>query len=493
MADHEVRTANTMNDAPRPSARSGFLRGLGFSLGGLFLLVAFFYTEEDLRGWLAWQNCRHALAAKGEVLNWNAYIPPPVPDDQNFFKAPKMTEWFVRPKQVGHHPDRLDLRDNPANDLTDRLGNPDTTATNLNEAAATKYLAWSDQFQPDLDSIREALKRPYARMDSDYSMPFEIPIPNFVTVRVVAQTLAQRAKCDLLLGQPDQALRELTLLHDLRHLLEAAPSGKPVTLVAAMVDGAITGLYVNTIAGGLQSHAWRQPQLEALQNQLAHIHLIPLVVEALTKTELAASCHSAEVVPLFKWLNLGKSRPESRGAKVLDWLWPRGWTYQNMINIVRLQQRTLAGFDLEHDVVLPGKLDAAKREVDAFDKSSDHHSPYKILAAIAIPSFSRALQTTAHNQTMANEAQIVCALERYRLAHGEYPGALDALAPQLIDKLPHDLIGGEPLQYRRLYGGSFLLYSVGWNETDDDGPIAPMKDGRMDLENGDWVWQYPPI
>ena len=75
-----------------------------------------------------------------------------------------------------------------------------------------KYLAWSDQFEPDFDLIREALKRPYARMDGDYSVPYEIPIPNFVAVRVVAQTLAQRAKCDLLLGQPDKALQELTLV-----------------------------------------------------------------------------------------------------------------------------------------------------------------------------------------------------------------------------------------------------------------------------------------
>ncbi len=65
--------------------------------------------------------------------------------------------------------------------------------------------------------------------------------------------------------------------------------------------------------------------------------------------------------------------------------------------------------------------------------------------------------------------------------------------PQYMDKLPHDLIGGEPLQYRRASGGNFLLYSVGWNETDDEGQMAPKKEGHMDLENGDWVWQYPPI
>ncbi|HTV75728.1 MAG TPA: hypothetical protein VMD57_01930, partial [Candidatus Baltobacteraceae bacterium] len=175
------------------------LRRLLFIFLGLAVLIAIFYAEEDLRGWLAWKNCKHELAARGEVLDWNTYIPAPVPDDQNFFKAPKMAGWFVRGQSF-------------TNELSDRLRNADTTATNLNDAAAAKYLAWSDQFQPDFDLIREALKRPYARMDGDYSIPYQQPIPNFVTVRIVAQTLAQRAKCDLQLGRPDKALQELTLL-----------------------------------------------------------------------------------------------------------------------------------------------------------------------------------------------------------------------------------------------------------------------------------------
>lgn len=50
-------------------------------------LIAIFYTEEDWRGKRAWKNCKRELEAKGAVLDWNAYIPAPVPDDQNFFTA----------------------------------------------------------------------------------------------------------------------------------------------------------------------------------------------------------------------------------------------------------------------------------------------------------------------------------------------------------------------------------------------------------------------
>ena len=109
------------------------------------------------------------------------------------------------------------------------------------------------------------------------------------------------------------------------------------------------------------------------------------------------------------------------------------------------------------------------------------------MAAIVIPNTAKATQTLAFNQTKANEAQIACALERYRLAHGEYPGTLDALVPQLIEKLPHDLIGGNPVIYRPTAEGKFLLYSIGWNETDDGG-----QDGGNDFTIGDWVWKNQP-
>ena len=68
---------------------------------------------------------------------------------------------------------------------------------------------------------------------------------------------------------------------------------------------------------------------------------------------------------------------------------------------------------------------------------------------------------------------------------------LDALVPQFVEKLPCDLIGGQPLKYRRTDDGNFLLYSIGWNETDDGGKTASGRNGSVDDDSPDWVWQYP--
>jgi hypothetical protein len=164
---------------------------------------------------------------------------------------------------------------------------------------------------------------------------------------------------------------------------------------------------------------------------------------------------------------------------------PRGWIYQNIATSARLVHQQTEGCDSVNSLIQPQQFGDLTHELNAIAR------PYKFIAAGIIPNLTKTWQVTAANQTMVNEAQIVCALERYHLAHGEYPETLDALVPQFIGKLPHDIIGGQPLHYRPEAGGKFLLYSVGWNEADDDGQVVLKPDGSEDREKGDWVWQYP--
>ena len=418
-------------------------QGMRRTLAGLAILAtltAIFYSEEDWRSKRAWDNCKRELEAKGEVLDWSAYIPPPVPDDQNFFKAPKMAAWFVKlPAMPNQWLSTNDFKE--AAEFSKRLqANKSTSATITTESAARDYLGWSDKLQPELDEIREALKRPCAIIPGDYSNPPVVPMPNFVQVRAVAQMLVQRTKCYLLLGQPDKALQELTLLNDSRRLLEAAPAGKPMTLVSAMINVAISGMYVDTVAYGLQQHAWQEPQLAALQQQLKGINLTPFVAAAFEEED-AARTHAFEADSVYKNVNLlslysmavmfDDASDSDTGTflqRIKFWqrlknsafmyleLAPSGWRYQNQVTCAKIESRTLDGFDLEHDTISPRIFDEVGRTVNQF---SSHRTPFNLWAAIVVPNVTKATQALAHNQTMVNEAQIACALERYRLTHGE--------------------------------------------------------------------------
>ena len=573
--------------------------------------VAIFYAEEDWRGKRAWENCKHELEAKGAVLDWDKFIPPSVPDDQNFFtystnillrfhrsqtdaqgEAAAKLQWLrlpefgsnsfpvfdstksqppvvanliisptavagresgtnklvvmlnavTAPEQVRNlmqatvgrsvngaagfkfsefqlsnlAPARIVLRtDTPpsvsdlenlvSSDLATNLGRLRivatvdkavfrVTLTDVHITAAVDYLKWSDQFVPAFDDVRAALNRPYAIIPGDYSVSWRIPMPNFVTMRSLAQTLAQRTQCYLLLGQPEKALHELFLMHDVCRILEKPPTGQPETLVEAMINVAIAGLYVNTIQDGLRLHAWQEPQLVAIQKQLQETRLLPVVNGAfrMGQVSIVSIGEKSNASMIFTGDILGVDRKKAWYERLWSHRYdaiPRGWMYQNIkYAVATLEQPIIDCFDPANAEVYPKKLDAASARLN---KSFEHWSLFHYLAAISIPNFTKAFQNCAYNQTLANEAQIVCALERYKLANGRYPETLDALVPQFIGKLPADIIGGEPLPYRRTDDGKFLLYSVGWNETDDGGVTVRDKSGYEDKTKGDWVWQYP--
>ncbi len=550
-------------------------------------LVAVFYTVENWRGKRAWERSRRELEAKGEVFDWTAYIPGPVPDDQNFFKAPQMREWFVKGSMLDLLPSRapqsasvpspfalpprkdtslvvaevsIITADAPVNSLRadtvlrfadpagreqaakllrERIGPcafgarqcllvaqpvsqikplqlalqakavptlkelaaffPQTPVTNLPMAysdvevqpvgsnqfhillkapvyGAADYLSWTEPLTANFDLVRKALERPYARIDCDYEQPFAIAIPDFVRIRNVVQLLSQRAQAYLLLGQSEPAWQELSMIHDLSGVLLSKPSGKPITLISAMIDVAVAGLYASVVEDGLRLHAWREAQLAAIQRQLKATDLLQPVVEAF-REERAATWRTFETTPRGELVKLFS--PDTAEKLALTWI-PRGWFYQNMALGARIEQDVIDTLDVTNQLVRPHLVD---KHYSGLEARLRKRSPYNFLVAIAIPNFMRAVQTAARNQTSLNEARVACGLERCRLATGQYPERLEGLSPQWVESIPHDLIGGQPLKYRRSNEGGFVLYSVGWNETDDGGVAGNSR------EQGDWVWE----
>src|SRR5207248_4735859 len=95
-----------------------------------------------------------------------------------------------------------------------------------------------------------------------------------------------------------------------------------------------------------------------------------------------------------------------------------------------------------------------------------HH---QLVAAMLLPALSNLPLKAATAQTITDQAALACALDRFRLANGQFPETLGALVPRFISQSPNDVITGESLKYRRTDDGQFILYSVGWNEKDDGG------------------------
>lgn len=435
-------------------------------MAALITLMAIIYARVDWYGKKVWEEDKREMAANGEVWDWSAFAPAPVAAEQNIFEAPKMTEWFGDERTIATGP-----LDKPiTNSFAQRFLNPDSTAEIKTEMAAARYVAWSDQFQDDFDTIGMALKRPYARIVADYSRPLAITLPNVSTLSAVVNTLVQRAKCHLILGQSDKAWQELMLLRNLRRMVER--QDKFITTEGAWMSREITRHSLQIISTGTELHAWQESQLAALQGELKNDDVIALQADALRcgRAILLCSAENGEIINA-QFRTAGDrfwTRVRKRSVSLIIGIAPRGSMYAHAAGLSKSFRIWINALTPADGIIHPG--DVSK----AFGNWKRAQQGLPLL-----------LQT----QTLINEGEIACALERYRLVHGEYPEAPQILVPHFIEKLPRDIINGEPFIYRRTQEGSFLLYSVGWDEKDDGGKIVSTKGQLKHQTFGDWVWK----
>jgi len=223
-------------------------------------------------------------------------------------------------------------------------------------------------------------------------------------------------------------------------------------------------------ARGLELHAWQEQQLAALQGELKDIDVIALHVKALR-------CGRAL---MFSAVENGDAAQFTTGHEGFS----TSLRHHSKFLLVRLAPHG----DIER--WFGPRIADLRKMIGSFTPADGILRPADLKQASAW--WGRAKQGTPAilwAQALVNEGQIACALERYRLTHQQYPETLDALVPSYIERLPGDFINGEPLKYRRAEDGNFLLYSVGWNETDDGGKAVADPAHPESLKEGDWVWR----
>jgi hypothetical protein len=508
-----------------------------FGLACFVTLMALFYAEEDWRGKHDWEKFKREGEATGEKFYLAEIIPPPVPDDQNFAMAPVFdaTDKLASRKWRNEHRNK----NFPANgsswdtNLVDRLEMcvtynndnwPTNSAGNWQTATVSDLTGWSDYYrtlaattnefpvaqQPQtpaqdvllalskydsvIEELRQASQRPHSQFPLDYDdeNPAEILLPHLAILKVCSQTLRLRATAELAAGQNEKALEDVKLLLRLTDSIRTEPF-----LISHLVRMAIFSIAFQPVYEGLAERKWSDAQLAALDVELAKFDFLSDYASAI-RGERACNIGVVEYLRRAhnKFRTFADLTGDTRGGLEIDWATvilscgPSGWFYQNELNCSRFFAKwDLPLVDAKEKLVSPAAVRAADK---AHEPEVLHRTPGHLLEAWLLPALGNAVKKFAEAQSSTDLARTAIALERFRLAHGEFPESLDALAPQFLAKLPHDVIGGQPLKYRRTNDGQFVLYSVGWNETDDGGVVIYRKGGTVpDISQGDWVWRYP--
>jgi hypothetical protein len=485
-------------------------------------LIVLFYAEEDIRGRLAWGQFKAQWEAKGEKFDLAAFIPPPVPDDQNFAMMPVVSTTYGQIlDRDGHHlsPPNTNVMNRLHMPLDSGDGGPTNGIGNWQKAIRSNLEAWQRYYrqlslrtnlfpvapQPQtpaadvllalskygstIEELRGAAALPGSRFPLNYDSeePYAILLPHLAPAKGCVVVLRLLALAELEAGQSARALADISLALRLTEKLRSEPF-----LISQLVRIAMLGITVQPVWEGLAQHRWTDAQLAELDRQL---DALDFVADYQTTMRAEIALLAAEVdflrhhpnqlrnMSFYDFGDGGSTRFPDLPAQLI----PSGWFYQNKLRGSKfILERFLPIGDVRQQTISPTLVKQADEAL-----STMRWTPYSMIERMFLPGLANTPRNFALAQATVNLARTACALERYRLAHGKHPETLDALAPQFIAKVPHDPIGGQPLHYRPTDDGQFILYSVGGNEKDDGGIVSLKKGGLVDLDNSDWVWRYP--
>ena len=469
----------------------GIIRRWLFVIACIVTLVALFYAEEDWRGKHAWDTYKRERQAKGESFEWSSVVPPAVPDSENLAATPLFAELFPKPPHLPklgaiRLPDCPPHAQDPRMGVW-RLGRAENLSMWQECFTNTDLLAALSQYGPMLQEITEASRRPYGRFPIRYEDSFAALLPHLNHMRSLARAYRLRALVELSAGQSDAALADVQTILRLADKL----NGEPI-FISFLVRVAMLDIAGQPIWEGLAAHRWDESQLAALQAPLEKVDQCASVTKMLQGERrfayyTALWLHS-HPTGLFTFLTTSTADLLNDESGIwVDRVIPSGWIDQNELTTDRFYTETvLPALDWEHGRISPENMRQVAHAFDTMRKT-----PYTVLCKDVLLPITVVAKKAALSQTGVDEAVVACALDRYWLAHGEFPEKLEALTPQFIAKLPHDVINGKPLHYRRTADGQYVLYSMGWNETDDGGQIA-MKRVSQDFDQGDWVWFSQP-
>jgi hypothetical protein len=330
-------------------------------------------------------------------------------------------------------------------------------------------------------------------LNYDTDPPTLILLPHLSSLKNCSQVLQLRALAELQNGQTEKALDDIKLILRLTESVRTEPF-----LISHLVRIAMVQMAMQPIWEGLVERKWSDAQLAELDRELAGLNFLA-DYEFSMRGERSLSIATVEHFRRHRDFDrvLGEDRAdmsESDGdhggstlARLAFHSIPGSVFYRNELAIARMDQQYLLPIvNAEQHIASP---EATRRADSAIEAMREHWSPNNVMAAMMLPALTATVKKYGYVQSSVDLARVACALERYRLAHGKFPESLDALSPAFLQKVPHDLINGQPLHYLRTGDDKFLLYSVGWNETDDGGTVVMSKTGRLvDTSKGDWVW-----
>jgi hypothetical protein len=152
---------------------------------------------------------------------------------------------------------------------------------------------------------------------------------------------------------------------------------------------------------------------------------------------------------------------------VESWL-KAGWVRQT-------QSAALRNFNEMIDIANLPETEQRSKFLEHEAKVRGEGSSVYALVRMQQVGIGKSIQACQRTQAQLRCVAVSVAVERYRLAVGQWPDSLNQLIPKYLQTIPIDPFDGQPLRYRKFDGG-VMVYSVGIEGIDHQGDLFSPKD-----------------
>lgn len=359
-----------------------------------------------------------------------------------------------------------------------------------------------------LDAACEALLSGPFRFNLNASRGNAIPLPHLLGIKDLTLAFGVRVVLELHNNNKDAAWTNLLAETRLVTAYELEPAE-----VSHMVRFACTAIAFNATWQALQADGWTDDRLARLKQEWESVDFFSGLPEtaAFNRAASVAECQRERMEPLSGRPTFRMLFRSPRDAWLnLKYYWKQvhyrvSGTYEDeKALLLYFRDREL---ELRSAMKSPTWLEM--RELPAVTNRISFQSKYssRIQSMLNLRNVSLGLMREGKGllgraaEAEARRRLIVTAiaLERFRGRNGFYPQTLQELTPGFLKDVLPDFMNGQPLRYRLMDDGHFVLYSVGLDCVDDGG-VARLREGPEYIRSppgfgirpgGDLVWSRP--
>jgi hypothetical protein len=463
---------------------------------------------------------KKSLRERGEKLELSEVLPPPVPAESNSVAAvedafgmlvPGDTKLLYAMKMVA-----------PGKALVG-WQQPEVRGSDFTNSWED-FSNYNAANRPALELLHQVFDKPQLDFNLDYKKGAALLLPHLSKLKRSTQILESAAIGDLHTGNPGAAATNILTTLGLvrRNVAEGI-------MISQLVRLAMTGIAITPTWELLQATNVTEAQLAAVQAGWEQMDFLGDATNAFVMErawgineikKFRAMSHEDFQKMTASYSSLSSGGSAGSSVSVWDWetlteksrnaigtlMWQSSWSYADELRAVKggtIVLDTLRLMQTNQSQFYKADLDAMQSQLAALGITNVGAA---FFAALKIPNagvifsgwdMSRPVQKILRTETARRVVVTAIALKRFELRHNKFPETLGELAPEFFASVPIDPYDGKSLRYRANGDGTFLLYAVGEDGTDDGGDPSvppPHTSPFFSWQNEharDWVWPQP--